>query len=231
MSKFINSIFNIFNFIKKRKTIVAKDNRHLRSLVKKEIREKGIHCNLNHIDVSQVKDMSYIFYNTHFFGDMSNWDVSNVVNFDSMFEMASLNSDLSKWDTSSAHTMLSMFESSEFNGDISKWNVENVNIMSRMFFKSEFNQDISGWNVSNVKYMNFMFESSIFNQDLTSWEPMSLLNEDDKDKRKEIFNDCPAPIPYWANVVDTPAAVNSYILHNKLNSDLITKSKKNKIKI
>ena len=83
---------------------------------------------MNDIDVSQIKDMSYLFDETNFNGDISNWDVSNVINMSGMFCWCK-----------------------NFNQDISSWNVSNVKDMSYMFYECEsFNQDISKWDVSNV---------------------------------------------------------------------------------
>ena len=54
-------------------------------------------ANLNWLDVSSIKDMSCIFKDTAFNGDISEWDVSNVINMESMFEYSSFNQDISNW--------------------------------------------------------------------------------------------------------------------------------------
>ena len=41
--------------------IIAKDKHHLKDLIKEEIELHGYSCNLNHIDVSGVKNLSYLF--------------------------------------------------------------------------------------------------------------------------------------------------------------------------
>ena len=89
-----------------------KETDELEELVNKLIDERGNDAGLNDIDVSEITDMSYMFYNSKFNGDISKWDVSNVTK------------------------MYSMFYNSEFtgeNGDISEWNVNNVEDMSNMF--------------------------------------------------------------------------------------------------
>ena len=51
-------------------------------------------------DVSNVEDMSNIFYYSQFTGengDLSNWDVSNVINMLSMFKGCSLKNNPPKW--------------------------------------------------------------------------------------------------------------------------------------
>lgn len=53
-----------------------KDKNHLKALIKKAI-EFDI-TNLNFIDVSNIKDMSFMFSKSIFNGDISQWDVSNV---------------------------------------------------------------------------------------------------------------------------------------------------------
>ena len=52
-------------------------------------------------DDSNVTNMSKMFRNSEFNGDISNWDVSNVTNMDFMFYQNDVfNQDLSDWDVS-----------------------------------------------------------------------------------------------------------------------------------
>lgn len=105
-----------------------KNKDELRSLIKERIKKEGKECDLNDIDVTKVTDMSYLFYESSFKGDISNWNVSNVENMESMFDNAYY-----------------------FNCDISKWDVSNVKKMHSMFFEAtSFNQDISNWDLSSV---------------------------------------------------------------------------------
>jgi len=80
-----------------------------------------------------VGTMEYMFMDSKFNGDISNWDVSRVGNMDYMF--------------------LSFNKSCEFNGNISNWDVSGVYYMRQMFsYHQTFNQDLSSWNVSNVMF-------------------------------------------------------------------------------
>ena len=110
-----------------------KTREELKSIVYDRIDKEGPNCDLNDIDVSQIEDMSSLFYRSSFNGDISEWDVSKVKN------------------------MGFMFIGSSFNGDISNWDVRKVESMTRMFQYSPFNQDISNWNISKDCATDFMF--------------------------------------------------------------------------
>ena len=79
--------------------LVPSSRKELDELIEQHLRDFGPTCDLNHIDVSNITNMSALFKNSPFNGDISQWNVSNV------------------------RSMLSMFEDSAFNGDISKWNL------------------------------------------------------------------------------------------------------------
>ena len=173
--------------------IIAENKVHLMQLIKGEMQAHGNHCNLNHIDVSNVTDMYSLFRRSAFDGDISKWDVSKVAN------------------------MSFMFADSKFNQDISKWDVSHVINMYAMFYTSKFNQDISNWDVSSVINMLGMFKESAFNQDISKWKPKKLIY------KGEIFNGSKLEhsntLPYWANVEVEflEQAINAYELQNKLN--------------
>jgi surface protein len=113
--------------------LIPETTDELEQMIKKEIREKGYKCDLNHIKTHKITDMSRLFSNSKFVGDISKWDVSNV------------------------KTMYRMFYNSKFNGDISNWNVRKVEDMESMFGCSKFNGDISNWNISNIIDMENIF--------------------------------------------------------------------------
>ena len=127
-------------------------------------------------DVSNVTDMSRMFYSCEKLksvGDISKWDVSNVTNMLRMFyNCRSFNQDISSWDVSNVTNMCYMFyDCKNFNQDIHDWDVSNVTNMRSMFNGCNiFNQDISNWDVSKVTDMDYMFyKCNTFNQDISGW--------------------------------------------------------------
>ena len=150
--------------------IQARNRDHLNQLIRQRIQQDGERADLNDIDVSGINDMSYLFKDSPFNGDISLWDVSNVQIMTGMFGYSAFQGDISQWDTANVRDMTSMFAHSSFNGDISKWNVGQVTSMSYMFLHSQFNRDISNWNTSNVARMNSMFSESIFQGDISRWD-------------------------------------------------------------
>ena len=119
-------------------------------------------------NVSNVKDMTWMFYNTNYISTKPlTWDVSNVTTMNSMFYMAIINSDI----------------------NFSDGNVSNVTDMGGMFNDAIINSDInfSDWDVSNVTNMTHMFHYAEINSnvtvDLSSWGEKT---HDDVDK--SLFN-------------------------------------------
>ena len=129
-----------------RPTISVADHTQLFDLVHATIRDKGTHCDLNHIDVSGVTELRGLFAGSDFDGDVSQWDVAGVTNFASVFAQCPFAGDLSKWNTRSAVTMQQMFHSNaRFQGDVSEWDVSNVQDFSGMFANAAFQGDLSSW--------------------------------------------------------------------------------------
>lgn len=101
--------------------IIAKNKEHLKELIQAEIDVHGYSCGLNHIDVSEITDMSYLFLSSNFNGNISQWNVSNVMD------------------------MSFLFANSQFNGDISQWNVKRLGRIDGIFHHSQFKGDLSNW--------------------------------------------------------------------------------------
>jgi surface protein len=86
---------------------------------------------------------------------IGNWDVSNVTDMSYMFygECAShlFNQNISQWNVSNVTNMQAMFFNGYFNQPIGNWNISNVADMTYMFQNAyTFNQDLSSWDMSNV---------------------------------------------------------------------------------
>ena len=176
----VNSIFASCNIPlscrPKLKSVLA-HNDNIKEIVNRAINYFGSEADLNFIDVSNVTDMSGLFYGSSFNGDISEWDVSSVTDMSYMFMCSNFTGNIGKWDVSIVRNMKAMFKYSEFNGDISKWVVSNVRDMSGMFEYSQFKNDISKWNVSNVQYMIRTFKNNKrFNGDISKWKVSSVLD-------------------------------------------------------
>ena len=78
-------------------------------------------------DVSNVTDMSYMFYHSKFNQNISNWNVSNVTTMKYMFGRASnFNQNLNSWSVSNV-TDCTGFDTSVYNWDLPKPNFTNCN--------------------------------------------------------------------------------------------------------
>lgn len=78
------------------KHVATNDN--INQLVNDEIKRLGWEADLQFIDTSEVTDMSGLFANTCFCGDISKWDVSKVEDMTGMFRNCrGFNGDLTTW--------------------------------------------------------------------------------------------------------------------------------------
>jgi len=104
--------------------------------------------------------------------DISDWDVSNVKNMEYMFYNSSFNGNISNWNVSNVKSMGCMFRGSKFtgkNGNISKWNVQNVKWMNSMFHDSSFDGDISNWKVQKYIDIKRMFHNCPLENNPPKW--------------------------------------------------------------
>ena len=148
---------------------------------------------INNWDMSNVKDMSYMFNNNNTFNqEIGSWNTENVKNMSYMFFGTKLfNQDIGKWDTSNVENMSNMFRNAiAFNQDIGKWNVSNVEDMSYMFYEAkEFNQNIGSWDLSNAENMSYMFwDTEKFNQDIGKWNVSNVEDMGSMFERAKAFN-------------------------------------------
>ncbi len=133
------------------------------------------HGKMSTWDVSQVTDMSFLFWEFKFKDDddISGWNVSNVTNMKSMFYgSTTFNQPLNSWDVSNVTNMSFMFYGCKlFNQPLNSWTVSNVTSMDFMFENChKFNQPLNSWDVSNVTSVSRMFAGcKSFNQPLNSW--------------------------------------------------------------
>jgi len=155
-------------------------------------RDEG--SDLARVCVSNVTDMSEMFYQSEFNQPIGSWDVSNVTNMRRMFFFSSkFNQPVGDWDVGNVTDMVSMFMHSQFNQPIGDWDVSNVTHMVAMFMFSQFNHPIADWDVSNVRNMGGMFQSSPFNQPIGDWDVSKVTDI------RGMFQDSPfnQPIGDW----------------------------------
>ena len=135
---------------------------------------ENLSINLGVIDTSKITDMRALFAETKRkdFSGIETWDVSNVKDMSWMFlEAESFNQNINAWNVSNVKDMRGMFAGAEsFNQPLDKWNVSNVEYMLGMFqYAESFNQNINSWDISNVEYMDGMFEGSPLEKNPPQW--------------------------------------------------------------
>ena len=125
-------------------------------------------------DLSQLRDMSFAFYNANKFNQpVDHWDVSSVTHMRGLFGAASrFNQSLNNWNTAAVTDMAGLFyRASNFNQPLDRWNVAAVTDMAHLFdHASAFNQPLNNWSVSQVSDMSYMFyTANAFDRPLGQW--------------------------------------------------------------
>jgi surface protein len=185
-SQFVNSaIFENYGT-----RITATDIPNLSNIESLDVSFAGARTSIPNLclwDLSKIKKMRFTFVMAQgIFAPINNWDISNITDMSGMFFFMSVLRPLNNWDVSNVTNMRYMFcISTLFNQDISMWDVSNVTDMSYMFnCAREFNQPLNNWDVSNVTDMSGMFGndyfplagSGKFNQPLNNWITTSCTN-------------------------------------------------------
>ena len=77
--------------------VKAQDKKHLKLLIQEHMDAYGNECDLNHINVSGVNNISDLFFGSSFNGDISQWDVSNVEQISHIFQDSGFEGCLREW--------------------------------------------------------------------------------------------------------------------------------------
>lgn len=170
---------------------VKATNETIAKLVLDSIKQYGTGVDLNFIDTSEVTDMSNLFDQEDFEGNVSEWDVSNVTNMAFMFSCCGhFRGDLSRWETKKVTNMFAMFKGcDEFDGSgIENWDVSKVTDMSDMFRSCpKFNADLTNWHdLWKLEHASRMFRDCISfeGKGVDKWETPALEN------MVEMFSGC-----------------------------------------
>ena len=116
------------------------------------------------VSVAEPKDKDELrkiikFYSKYYPNESLNWVcTAGIIDMSHLFKNTNYNGDINKWDVSSVTDMHEMFYHAEsFNQSIGDWDVSRVTDMNNMFYYAEsFNQPIGDWDVSNVNDMSYM---------------------------------------------------------------------------
>ena len=126
-----------------------KDKEELQDILRELIYKRGRIADLNDIDTSAITDMSRLFFHLdkYFHGDISKWNVSNVEDMSGMFYgMKYFNCDISNWDVSNVKKMSVMFAWCEnFDCNLNDWDVSNVTDMKSAFQNSALENHPPKW--------------------------------------------------------------------------------------
>lgn len=169
------------------------------------------------IFTGQVGDMSHLFRQDTFNGDIGYWDTSSATTMALMFAgNSSFNQNINSWDISNVADMRKMFSSAtSFNKPIGDWDTSKVIDMSFMFSDAvSFNRMIAfdplsgAWDTYSVGYMTGMFQgATTFNRDIGNWNTDNLTNADKMFQDATQFNHdlsgwCVASVTSFGDPID-----------------------------
>ncbi|MEC5317310.1 BspA family leucine-rich repeat surface protein, partial [Enterococcus casseliflavus] len=174
---------------------------------------------LNHLDTSQVTDMSYMFYECQALKslDVNSFNTSQVTTMSNMFnDCLSLTSlDLSSFDTSQVTDMTAMFNLclALTSLDVSSFDTKQVTTMFYMFNRcsSLTSLDLSSFDTSQVTNMSYMFQkcSSLTSLDLSSFNTSQVTD------MSYMFNLCEALTSINVSSFNTSQVTDmSYMFNN-----------------
>jgi len=120
LNQYIQEKFILSNDTKPVYKYFPKDKNKLRELILNLIGKNGQDADLNNIDTSKITDMSYLFANISFNGDISKWNVENVTDMNHMFMNSTFAGDISNWKVTDGN-LYDMFEDCPLEQCPPKW--------------------------------------------------------------------------------------------------------------
>ena len=111
-----------------------KNRKDLETTILEEMKRYGAACSLNHLDISSVQDLSYLFC------------PKNTAQFAHAFHLYQ-SDELDMGAALCVSEYLFNYELSHFCGDISKWDVCHVRNMNYLFKDAQFDGDLAQWNI------------------------------------------------------------------------------------
>jgi len=119
----------------------------LKAIIRQELRRQGPDADLNHIDISDITDMSWLFCCLDVCDiKIDSWNVSNVLTMESMFNGCDrfTGTGLDKWDTSNVVIKANMFRDCDAIVKLPRWYTDFVESDDN----SDDNNQNSYWNLT-----------------------------------------------------------------------------------
>jgi hypothetical protein len=119
---------------------------------------------LPYMDTSQMTSFAKVVFMEDFNEDISRWDVSNVEDMSFLFyNQQVFNQPLETWNVGNVRSMVGMFRmTGAFNQPLGKWDVSNVEDFADMFAESKaFRQSLQEWKNLPDGYLFCMFQDAV----------------------------------------------------------------------